>query len=166
MNSTHDATASPQVRGRSATTTPFETVLVPINYTEASRRALAAAMELHDRLGARVHLFRLTDWAENDMFIAGMGGDAISPRSLVEAEEERLRRFVDNVMPGRASDVEVSAEVGVDVLHGIVRRASHLSATLVILGEEPRQTLFRTLVEKIAQGLDAAVMVVRTPHQH
>jgi hypothetical protein len=59
--------------------------------------------------------------------------------------------------------VEVSAEIGVDVLHGIVRRASHVAASLVILGEEPRQTLFRTLVEKIAQELDAAVMVVRAP---
>jgi nucleotide-binding universal stress UspA family protein len=141
----------------------FERVLVPVDFSEGSRRALATALELKRRFGSEVHLFRLTESSENDQFLAGTGAEAVSPRALIEDAEERLRRFVDNVLPGRSGEVITHAQVGVDVIHGIARSARHIRTTLVLLAEEPRQALFRTQVEKLVQELDGAVMILRTP---
>jgi nucleotide-binding universal stress UspA family protein len=141
----------------------FERVLVPVDFSEGSRRALATALELKRRFGSEVHLFRLTESSENDQFLAGTGAEAVSPRTLIEAAEERLRRFVDNVLPGRSGDVITHAQVGVDVVHGIARSARRIHTTLVLLAEEPRQALFRTQLEKLVKELDSAVMILRTP---
>jgi nucleotide-binding universal stress UspA family protein len=143
--------------------TLFERILVPVDFTEGARRALATALELKKRFGSEVHLFRLTESSENDLFLAGTGAASLTPRELVQAAEERLRRFVENVLPGRADDVIVHARVGADVIHGIAREAKHTGTTLVLLAEEPRQTVFRTQVEKLVQELDSAVLVLRTP---
>jgi hypothetical protein len=53
--------------------------------------------------------------------------------------------------------------VGGDVVHGIVRSAKRNGTTLVLLAEEPKETILRTQVEKIVQELDSAVMVLRAP---
>lgn len=141
----------------------FDRILVPIDFSEGSRRALATALELKQRFGSEVHLFRLTEASENDQFLAGTGAAAISPQELVDAAEARLGRFVENVLPGRSGDVIVHAQVGADVIHGIARSARRFGTTLVLLAEEPKQTVFRTQVEKIVQELDSAVMLLRTP---
>jgi nucleotide-binding universal stress UspA family protein len=141
----------------------FDRILVPIDFSEGSRRALGTALELRKRFGSEVHLFRLTASTSNDQFLAGIGGDSLAPRDLVEAAESRLQRFVENVLPGRSAEVIVHAQVGEDVVHGIARSAKHTGTTLVLLAEEPKQSVFRTQVEKIVQELDSAVMLLRTP---
>jgi nucleotide-binding universal stress UspA family protein len=140
----------------------FERVLVPVDFSEGSRRALATALELKRCFGSEVHLFRLTESSENDRFLAGSGAEAMSPHALVTQAEERLRRFVDNVLPGRSGDVVAHAQVGADVVHAIARNARKLGTTLVVLAEAPKQTVFRTQMEKIVQELDGAVMILRT----
>jgi nucleotide-binding universal stress UspA family protein len=141
----------------------FGRILVPVDFSEGCRRALATALELRERFGSEVHLFRLTESSENDQFLAGIGGAALSPKQLVDAAEARLRRFVENVFPGRSGEVVVHARVGMDVVHGIARSAKTLGTTLVVLAEEPKQKVFRTHIEKIIQELDGAVMLLRTP---
>lgn len=141
----------------------FTRILVPIDFSEGSRRALATALELKKRFGSTVHLFRLTESGENDQFLAGTGAAPVTPQEIVLGAEGRLRRFVDNLFPGRSGEVEVDARIGVDVLHGIARSATQIGATLVLLAEEPRLTVFRTEIEKIVRELDMAVMILRTP---
>jgi nucleotide-binding universal stress UspA family protein len=143
--------------------TVFDRILVPVDFTEGARRALATALELKKQFGSEVHLFRMTESSENDQFLAGTGASPMTPEALVEQAEGRLRRFVDNVLPGRSGEVIVHAQVGADVVHGIARRARHLGSTLVLLAEEPKQTVFRSHIEKLVQELDSAVMLIRTP---
>jgi nucleotide-binding universal stress UspA family protein len=153
------ATEVPSFDARSV----FERVLVPVDFSEGARRALATALELRRRFGSEVHLFRLTESSENDQFLAGTGAAAFSPQELVEAAEARLCRFVENVFPGRSGEVVPHAQVGADVVHAIARSARHIGTTLVLLAEEPKQTLFRSQIEKIVQELDSAVLLIRTP---
>jgi len=141
----------------------FDRLLVPVDFSEGSRRALATALELKRQFHSEVHLFTLTEASENDQFLAGTGASALSPQDLVDAAKGRLGRFVDNIFPGCSGDVIVHAKVGVDVLHGICREAKGEATTLVILAQEPKQTILRTQVEKLVRELGSAILIVRTP---
>jgi nucleotide-binding universal stress UspA family protein len=141
-------------------TTVFRRILVPIDFDEASRRALAMALELQRRFGSEVCLFRLTESSGNDEFLGGLG-DVEAGGDLVERAEARLRRFVDNVFPGQSALVACRAHVGTDVPRAIDRAATQWQASLVILGCHPHHTIFRTQIEKVTQELDVPVMLLR-----
>jgi nucleotide-binding universal stress UspA family protein len=139
----------------------FQRILVPIDLSEGSRRALVTALALKRSFGSEVHLFRLTESTANDEFLGGIGGNHQTSNELVESAEARLLRFAENVIPGSSRDVIAHAQVGVDVVHGVGRSAKRVGATLVILAQEPKETLFRSAVEKIARDLDSAVMILK-----
>jgi nucleotide-binding universal stress UspA family protein len=139
----------------------FDRILVPIDFSAASRRALATALLLQDRLRSEVHLFHLAEQGANAAFLAGSGASVSSSDLAVDAEA-RLRRFVENVFPGRGAGVAVHARVGTDVVRAIEGAAKEIGATIVILTGGHRQTMFRTHVEQIARGLSTAVMELRT----
>jgi nucleotide-binding universal stress UspA family protein len=140
----------------------FARILVPIDFSAASRRALATALVLQDSLGSEVHLFHLTEHGANDDFLAGIGGMSLPPGELVEAARSRLRRYVEGLFPGRADEVVVHAHFGTEVVGGIERAAGEVDATLVLLAGAPSQSIFRTHIEKIARDLHSCVMIVRT----
>ncbi len=142
----------------------FQRILVPIDFYEGSRRALALAFDFRERYRSEIHLFHLTESSENDRFLAGVGANENAPGLAGEAAE-RLQRFVDNVFPGRSQDVVTHTRVGNEVAQDVVDIAERVHATLVILGAEARQTILRTNAEKIAKGLHASIFVVRVPHE-
>jgi nucleotide-binding universal stress UspA family protein len=160
-----ETTALPADAFASDTYQLFRRVLVPIDFFEGSRRALAMALDFRDRYGAEIHLFRLTESSENDRFLAGVGGDSIPPNGLVQDAQARLRRFVENVFPGRGDHVNVHASVGNELAHDIAAAADKVGATLVILGAEAKQSLLRTNAEKIIKSLHASVLLIRVAHE-
>ena len=144
----------------------FARILVPVDFDDTSRRALATwPSSLQDGLGSEVHLFHLVQHGANDEFLAGTGGAALPPGELVEAARSHLLRYVEDQFPGRADDVEVHAHFGTEVVGGIERAVTEVGATLVILTGAPRQSIFRTQVEKIARDLHGGVMVLRTEEE-
>jgi nucleotide-binding universal stress UspA family protein len=148
-----------------ATNELFQRILVPIDFYESSRRALALAFEFRERYGSEIHLFHLTESSENDQFLAGVGANEAAPGLAGEAQG-RLHRFVENVFPGRSPDVRVHAHVGNEIAQDVVNAAKEVDATLVILGAEAKQTLLRTNTEKIIKGLQASVLVIRVPREN
>jgi nucleotide-binding universal stress UspA family protein len=147
-----------------ATNELFRRILVPIDFYESSRRALALAFEFRERYGSEIHLFHLTESSENDRFLAGVGAHENAPGLAGEAEG-RLQRFVENVFPGRSREVLVHARVGNEVAQDVVNTADKVGATLVILGAEARQTILRTNAERIIKGLHASVLLIRVPRE-
>jgi nucleotide-binding universal stress UspA family protein len=143
-----------------AAETTFGRILVPVDFSAGSRRALGAALVLRRALGSEVHLFNLAELGQNDQFLAGTGGNAIAPGQLIEDTKGRMMRFVDNVFPGHAGEVTVHARMGVDVVQGIERIAKDIGATLVLLGATQKQSFFRTDIEKVARDLNGAVMLL------
>ncbi|HEY5242634.1 MAG TPA: universal stress protein [Polyangiaceae bacterium] len=141
--------------------TTFERILVPIDFSQASRQALTTALVLQDHLGSEVHLFHLAQPGANAEFLAGSGGVSVPAGELVEDARAHLRTYVDDLFPGRAASVGVHAQVGADLVHGIERVAREIGATLVLLPGRSRGSLFRTNIEKIARDLEGAVLILR-----
>ncbi|MGO8994085.1 MAG: universal stress protein [Polyangiaceae bacterium] len=142
-----------------AAETTFTRLLVPVDFSAGSRRALGAALVLRRSLGSEVHLFNLAELGGNDEYLAGTGANPVTPEELVEDTKARLLRFVDNVFPGHSREVTVHARMGVDVVHGIERIAKEIGATLVLLGARQRESFFRTDIEKVVRDLNGAVML-------
>jgi nucleotide-binding universal stress UspA family protein len=156
--------ARPRTDGESPATAggaTFARVLVPIDFSEDSKRALATALVLQDSVDAEVHLFHFAEEGANDEFLAGIGAGSVSPQQLARDAGDRIRTYVDDLFPGRAAAVKVHAHTGTDVVHAIEHAAREVDATLVILSGKPRsRSLFRTHIEKIAKDLNGAVMVL------
>jgi nucleotide-binding universal stress UspA family protein len=143
----------------------FRRILVPLDFFEGSRRALATALELRRQYGAEVHLFRLTESSENDRFLAGVGAEGVAPNGMVGDAQARILRFVENVFPGQSREVQVHATVGNELPKDIADAADKVGATLVIIAAEAKQTVLRSNVEKIIKGLGASVLLLRVPHE-
>jgi len=137
----------------------FERILVPVDFSAASRRALATALVLQDTLQSEVHVFHLAEQGSNAEFLAGSGA-MVAYDSLSEDAKGRLRRFVDNVFPGRAAGAVLHAHGGTGLVEDVEAMAREVRATLVILSGGSRHTFFRSRIERIAHDIDAAVIVL------
>ena len=137
----------------------FERILVPIDFSAASRRALATALLMQDRLGSQVDLFHLAEQGANAEFLASSGAN-VTVSELADDARARLARFVDNVFPGRAAGVRIHVEVGADLVGAVEEAVREAGATLVLLAPGSRHALLRTHVEKVVRKVDAAVMLL------
>jgi len=147
------------------TSATFRRILVAIDFTDVSKRALATALELQRRFGSEVCLFHMTELGANDEFLAGVGGQNTkeSGGDLVDRATGRLQRFVENVFPGSGSLLTYRAKVETDLARAIDSAATAFGATLVVLGTSTKTSILRTASEKVVQLLDCPVLLVREP---
>ncbi len=137
----------------------FRTVLIPVDFTPASRQALITACEMRRRFGSELHVFRLSAFGENDDFIRGLG----APWSEVDVAEEtrnQLRMFGESICRGTPC-LHYETLVGEDPVEGIAKAARDVDASLVLLPVNPGKSILRSKAEKIARALDVPVMLIR-----
>jgi nucleotide-binding universal stress UspA family protein len=137
----------------------FERILVPVDFSAASRCALAVAFLLHERVGSEIHLFNLAEQGENSAFLAGAGANLVYGDFAGDARAQ-LHRFVDHLFPGRSSEVFVHVRIGTALARRIDEVSMEVGATLVLLAGTPQRTLFRSRIERIARDVHCAVMVL------
>jgi nucleotide-binding universal stress UspA family protein len=137
----------------------FRRVLVPVDFSMVSHRAVFAALEFRRLFGARVCIFNVTHMGENDLYLAGTGSPTTRD-DLVEEGSTALRRFVDNIAPGQAGQVEYEVQVSRNYVDGIRDKVEAWDATLLVLGHEHHATLLRTHSERIVRALDVAVFLI------
>src|SRR5579884_3425694 len=102
-------TQQPASQEATATATnPFDRLLVPIDFSSASRAAFALAMRLAERWGSEVVLFHAAGIDDNDEFLDHTGVPWGRSDVLGESREH-LRRFADVVVPGSGARVRVEA---------------------------------------------------------
>ncbi|MGH7435485.1 MAG: universal stress protein [Polyangiaceae bacterium] len=142
----------------------FDRILVPVDFSAASRQALAAAFLLRERVGSEVHVFHLAEQGANAAFLSGAGA-AVGYDDVVSDAQGELLRFVENLFPGQSSAVTVHAGIGNEVVRAIDEVVREVNATLVLLAGSPHRTLFRTRMERIAREIDAAVLVLPVPEE-
>ena len=141
----------------------FRRILVPVDFKMVSHRAVYVALEFRRLFAARVCVFNLTRMDENDQFLAGTGSPT-SASDLVEEGNSALRRFVDNIAPGQAGEVDYDVKVADNYVGGIRDKTKAWEATLLVLSHEHHASLLRTHSERIARSLDVPVLLLQSAH--
>lgn len=140
----------------------FDRLVVPIDFSAASRAAFATAMRIADTHGSRVVLFHAAGIDVNDEFLRHTGIPWGRGDVGVQARDH-LRRFADAVVAGSGARVEIDATRADDPVAGLAQACARHGASLVVAGSRPhdRRRLFRSTTERMVRALDCPVLVVR-----
>lgn len=141
---------------------PFTRLLVPIDFSSASRTAFALAMRIADRCGSEVILFHAAGLDGNDEFLDHTGvpwgrGDVVGDA------RDHLKRFADTVLPGSGERVQVDATKEDDAVRAVLSACARYSPSLIVLGSHAKARLpfRRSRVERILRAIPCSVVVVR-----
>lgn len=136
----------------------YKNILVPIDGSPTSKKALDEAVELARLTGGRIHLLHVVD-----LYVAATGFEAagaymndLRPVLVGSGEELVAKAKADVEQSGIAVETEVYESVSQRVSEIIVQRAESLGADLIVLGTHGRRG-----IERIVMGSDAE-QVVRT----
>jgi len=121
---------------------PIKTILVPIDFSDPSGRALAFAVDLAEQLAARVEVFSAYDG--NDAELA-----AATTRSVdffVDAYRDRNVDFAKRIGPG-------------DAREAILSLAPEVGADLIVIGTNGRKGIAHALLGSVAESVLRAAEV-------
>lgn len=136
----------------------LERIFVPVDFSMESHRAVGVALALQRSLRAEVCLFHAAQSDGTDEFLGGLGSPAVLGDWRAQAEQ-RLRRFLCNVVPGYPEHVDVLAAVEARSPRVIREEARKWGATLVVLSTDVHG-LFRSEAEKVVHDFDIPVLVI------
>ena len=127
----------------------IERILVPVDFSETSDRALAQAMALAPRLGATVHLVHVWDLPaytlpDGSVFYALEAATEVE-RGLQKSLDERISRF-----GGHEVAITGSLRRGAPH-HEIVEAAKEQRADLIVIGTHGRTGIARLLIGSVAE---------------
>ncbi|MCL2449964.1 MAG: universal stress protein [Polyangiaceae bacterium] len=141
---------------------PFPSVLVPVDFSLASRAALALAVQMTAPWSSEVIVFNAPGMSENDGFLQGTGAQW-ERSDVLSATRDHLRSFADRVAPGSGKRIRVEARRDEDFVSSVVHACQQLGASLVILGsgkgDRPRWWK-RSSAERVARKVTCPVLVV------
>ncbi len=142
--------------------TPFERLLVPVDFSSAARAAFELAMRMAQRWGSEVVLFHVPRGEENDEFLERTGG-AWGRSDVIGQAVEHLQRFAEAVVPGSAQQVVIDAERDDDPVRAVARACARHAPSVVVLGthahDRPRWR--RSRAERIVREISCPVVLVR-----
>jgi nucleotide-binding universal stress UspA family protein len=137
---------------------PFERLLVPVDFSPSSRVALEAALQIAEQQGSEVVLFHASGFKDTTFLDArdvGWGG-------TVSEVEQHLRSFAEEVRPGSGARVTVDAsQEGGSAVKAIGRAAQRHHTTLAVVGTSDPPRWSRSTAEQIAHVLPCAVLLAR-----
>jgi nucleotide-binding universal stress UspA family protein len=136
----------------------FERILVPIDFSAESRRALITACETRKQFDSVIHVFVQTNF-EPSSALRGLGIE-FGKEDAVASARRCLDYLGQSICNGMHCLIE-NASFGDDVVKGVVDAASKTHATLVIMGLHQNHTLFRSRAEKIMRLLDIPVLLIQ-----
>jgi nucleotide-binding universal stress UspA family protein len=139
----------------------YRRVLIPIDFSECSARALLTGADMQRRFGSEIVLFTATGFDDNDRFLAGTGAPW-SVDDVVGEGRRHLENYRREIAPGIQATYD--ARIADDVAGAIEAAAVRWDATLVVLGLHARKIhrFFRSDAEKVARALPCSVMLLKT----
>ncbi len=131
----------------------IRTILVPVDFSEGSRRALLYASELASRFGATIdvlHVWDVPTYLPSDTLITA-GAQAWELTRLVQHNAEgALEKFVTEAVESGIPIARKRAEPGV-ASQVIVDAAEHDRYDLIVMGTQGRTGLERVLLGSVAE---------------
>lgn len=140
---------------------PFAKLLVPVDFSSASRAAFSLAMSLAEWANSEVWLFHAAGLDENDEFLNHTG--VPWGRSDVESEvQARLRDFVDTVEPGSKRRVRIDAVRDENVVGAVIDACRRHAPSMIVLGvhSRARRSFRRSVAERIAHAVSCPALLV------
>ncbi len=137
----------------------IRTILVPYDFSEHSRAALDAALDLGKRLGARqlhlLHVIRAPAYAYAGY--ASHAGAAVPPpfdlkeiRESALASLEDARDVVLALRPDRSISIETDVIEGASIDRSVCDAARRLSADLIVMGTHGRTGVAQVFLGSVA----------------
>ena len=135
---------------------PIQSILVPVDFSECSRKATLLAVGLAEKSGAHVHLlhsWRLPVYVapELEVHIADRGNRTLTQtgREYAQAEmEEFVRQLQEEVPEGVTLTTEVVVD---DPRRAIVRLANEDTYDLIVMGRHGRSLWKRLVIGTVAE---------------
>ena len=144
----------------------YKQILVAVDFSDTSIRALQVARDIGTRLNARLHVVNFVPMRVMDMGMEG-GVDFIEEMHQKELEEsrEKLDKFVQEHTTGE-DEVEHYTKSG-EPSAEINAMAEETGAELIVIGTHGRTGLKHLLLGSVAESIlrvaDVPVLCVRSP---
>lgn len=138
-------------------------ILVPVDFSPHSERALDYACSLAEKLGARIHLVHAIGAGTPEL---GAVRAVLTDSMIATLRESSLAnlRTIANAREGIATFGKVMVEPG-DARDGILEAAVACSADLIVIGSHGRRGLSRfvlgSVAEDVARRAPCPVLIVR-----
>lgn len=147
------------------------TILVGIDFSECSERALLRAITLAEQYGAQLELVHVCEWEGGDAAQEGAanGACAAAPCGLwpaanlrAQSAKQRLARLCSEWVADRAT-AAIRVLLG-DPAMGLLKAAEQTSASLIVIGEIGRRLIPRGTIgmtaERVCQNSTLPVLLV------
>jgi nucleotide-binding universal stress UspA family protein len=140
----------------------IRSILVPIDFSPHSARAVELALDLAASFGARVHLLHSCDLPRRLVTVY----DVVFPEQLEREIYGAAQGKLDTLLAhGRERGVEVEGELTMEApSDAILRRARELSADAIVMGTRGlgrlRGALLGSVAERIIRSAPCPVMTV------
>jgi nucleotide-binding universal stress UspA family protein len=169
LGHTFPSMAAPQIQEQNSGSldrSPFERILVPIDFSWAARDAFMLAVRFAEQWSSAVILFYAPGSDGNDEFLDYTGvpwgrGDVVG-----EAHGQ-LSRFAETVVPGSSERIVIDALRADDPVRAVADACERHAPTLVIVGTHARDRhrWSRSRAERIVRAVSCPVMMVRAPRE-
>ena len=126
-------------------------ILVPTDFSEPADRALAYAVELASKLGARIHVVHVIGIPALGVPELGVAMTSATIESVIRDDQATLDRVVDKYR-GVATFGEVMLRTG-DVRDMIRQAADEVHADLITIGTHGRRGLSHVLLGSVAEAI-------------
>jgi nucleotide-binding universal stress UspA family protein len=135
-------------------------ILVPVDFSVSSRRALRYASSFANRVGARLTVLSVVPPLTGAPYLVGGGIDYAKDEALRKAREELARLAKQELQPAAKTRVEFGVP-----FDQITRAAKELRSDLIIIGTQGRTGLRRAVLgstaENVVRHAPCPVLVVR-----
>jgi nucleotide-binding universal stress UspA family protein len=140
----------------------FDRLLVPVDFSSASRCAMELAILVARSSGSEIVLFHAARSDENDQFLARTGG-SWGRSDVVGQAHDHLRRFAEAVVPGSGERVRIEAERDDNPVKAVARACVRHATSVVVLGTHthPKRRWRRSLTEQIVREVGCTVVLVQ-----
>jgi len=143
-------------------------ILVPVDFSEHSQRALDYAVELAAKLDAKVHLLNVIGIPALGVPELGVALTAAVIDNLVKDNQAALDKLADPRRK-RASIGEVMLRTG-DTRDMILQACTEVNADLIVMGTHGRRGVSRALLGSVAESVvrtaPCPVLAIRPPKDH
>lgn len=142
------------------------TVLVPLDFSEASILAFEAALVLHAHPGTTVVVQHVVDLAYIDFTVELGYGMAADVTSKARTHAETTMRRLTDVEPPEGVELERVVSVGRPVLE-ILRLAAELETDLIVLGSKvssaAEHAIFGSTATRVLRAARCPILVIPGP---